>query len=300
MLQDTYLKIKKSIVAIVLNYITDEFPTIIGTGFFVRKDGFVLTNQHVLEKIAEIGKKLGKNTFEEIAKVLYFTNTENGIGVVPLVVARAAKIGWEKPPENYYGESPDIGFLELKDVKDCPILEISDAEIIEGSEVAIAGFPMGTETLKVPGWIHQVGPTLQKGIVGAVLPFPCKTPHAIMLDIMTQGGSSGSPIFDVAYGKVIGILYAGLNDFYQDKNVRYQVPTSLSLAIPNNLIKNALETLNQDKAIISEDKKTPLSDWLKKLNTYPVKPKDGLGMLRLNSKSQKQDKIRQIRHRTML
>jgi len=278
-----YSVIKKSIVAIVINLLNAEFPPIIGTGFFIKENGFILTNRHIVEKIAEIGTRLGRGRIEDIVKVFYFVERDKAISIVPLSVTRAAKVGWEKVPENYYGEdSPDIGFLELKDVKDCPVLNLFEGTIKEGEDVCLAGFPMGTDTLKAPGWIHQIGPTLQRGIIGAVLPFPCESPHAILLDIMTQGGSSGSPVFLPDSGQVIGILYGGLNDFYRDKNVRYRVPTSLSLAIPYNVIKNALATLKQDKKAIPETDKIPLVQWIKEQSVHQVKPKDGLGMLRFS------------------
>ena len=73
---------------------------------------------------------------------------------------------------------PDLAFVPVK-ARGLPAVALDGPEAIdEGTEVATAGFPMGTDALMAPGWIHQVTPTLQRGIISAVLPFPCPTPHA--------------------------------------------------------------------------------------------------------------------------
>jgi len=114
----------------------------------------------------------------------------------------------------------------------------------EGIEVATAGFPMGTEALTAPGWLHQVTPTLQRGIISAVLPFSCSSPHAFTINVMTQGGASGSPVFLPRAGTVIGVLYGGLNDIAEtlQKDV-YTVPTSISYVVPSHYIANSLRTI---------------------------------------------------------
>ena len=277
---ETYSKIKKSIVAICLNMLDCELPPIIGTGFFIKESGIVLTNKHVIEELAKFAEKIGKADISEVAMVLYFTTTETATRIAPLCVSRAGKVQWNEEPGKYYGEDPDVGFLELQNVKDCPTLKIYEGEIQEGQDVCIAGFPMGTRTLKAPGWVHQIGPTLQKGIISAVLPFPCKSPHAILMDIMSQGGSSGSPVFLPESGELIGILYAGLNDHYKlTQDIPYKIPTSLSLAVPKKVIQSVLATIEKDANFISEDKKTPLEEWLKKQTVHEINPKDGLGMM---------------------
>ena len=90
-----------------------------------------------------------------------------------------------------------------------------------------------------PGWIHQLSPILQKGIISAILPMVCDYPHGIMIDIVTEGGASGSPIFNVETGEVIAMLYGGLFDTHilknrmdEDNLLQYRNTTSHTLAIP--------------------------------------------------------------------
>ncbi len=102
---------------------------------------------------------------------------------------------------------------------------------------------MGTDALMAPGWIHQLTPTLQRGIVSAVLPFPCSTPHAYSVNVMVQGGASGSSVFLCDTGAVVGVLYAGLNDYaltLKNKDL-HLVPTNISYVVPSHYLTKSLE-----------------------------------------------------------
>lgn len=130
-----------------------------------------------------------------------------------------------------------------------PKMEIkSELNLSEGEVVAVSGFPMGEDVLIAPGWLHQISPTLQTGVVSAILPVPCKSPHAFLIDIMCKGGSSGSPIFDMESGEVSGMVYAGLNErkIMRGKNTLlvYENSSSLTLAIPCNFISRMLEKID--------------------------------------------------------
>ena len=93
-----------------------------------------------------------------------------------------------------------------------PKLELAtdSGSLREGVEVGTIGFPMGRDALMAPGWLHQLSPFLQRGVISAVLPFPCPTPHSFVINVMSIGGASGSPVFLADSPKVIGILNSGL------------------------------------------------------------------------------------------
>ena len=134
----------------------------------------------------------------------------------------------------------DRAFAETLDLPDTSILR-------EGVGIATAGYPMGTNALTAPGYLHQIGPTLQKGILSAILPFPQPRPHAYSLNVMVQGGASGSPVFTPENGKIIGIIDSSLYDI--DTNAtednRSRKPTNISYAIPSY---NILEFFEEIKA----------------------------------------------------
>ena len=141
-------------------------------------------------------------------------------------------------------DPPDLPSIVPLSATGLPSLELAAGVVEEGMDAATAGFPMGTRMLTAPGWLHQIGPTLQKGIVSAVLPFPCETPHAIALNIMVQGGASGSPVFDPSTGRVMGMISHGLYDILLDDKASYRVPINISWAVSLFQLRMAMKVLD--------------------------------------------------------
>ncbi len=240
---EIYKKVKPSIVAIVAKLSRNpDFPDIIGTGFIVHEDGVILTNNHVIKAITNLPRRKDEPDSVPI-RVMLFRNTPEGMLSIPLEVEAVTSSKLEKVQGVSYGEEiPDIGAIYVK-AKGLPIVEIDEKlNVEEGDNVLVSGFPMGTTTLRSAGWIHQLSPVLQKGIVSAILPFVCESPHAIIVEAVTQGGSSGSPIFNIENGKVTAILFAGLPETKvlaktdDGKLITYTNNTSLTYAIPSPLL----------------------------------------------------------------
>lgn len=222
-LEQSYKKIKPAIVAFVPKFFPHKkgdtkvpiFPPIIGTGFVIG-DGFVVTNDHVLQAIKTLPKppNCPKNTWPAICILLYLV-PDKGVVEVTMDIIGAFKIDKTNfPDKGYYGpEKPDLAIIRVN-MKDLPavVVKYDYNEIREGREIATAGYPMGEETLLAPGYIHQLTPTLQKGIISAILPCECEMPHAFMVNVMAQGGASGSPVFLPETGEVVGVLYGGLTE----------------------------------------------------------------------------------------
>jgi S1-C subfamily serine protease len=221
------------------------FPTIIGTGFVVDERGIVLTNRHVADALQ--GLQRDPDTGEETAVGFIFSEVcaENGEHVLRLnrVHIKAynlmTRFGTAGP---FYGEAmPDLAFLQLA-VKGLRPLEIvSQANTLRvGLGVATAGFPLGTDALLLNNKIVQLTPLLRHGIVSSLYPFPCPNPHGFTVDIMIQGGASGSPIFLPHEPLVVGMLYAGLGDSFEVEGRRIQIDTNITLALPGKLLSEAL------------------------------------------------------------
>ena len=223
------------------------FPTILGTGFFVHEDGLVATNRHVIELFDKIpnNPKTGEAGF---AAILFLPGTpQRSWQMLRLEVKSWGGLSSFTSSDDWYGESvPDIGFVQLRVRGVRPLkLATEDSYLRIGMNVATSGYPMGDLPLTVMGRLNQVTPFLRHGVVSSVFPFPTKLPHGFTIDIMQQGGSSGSPIFD-GDGMVVGMMASSIIDWniVQDSRLgEFQIPqnTNISIAVAGHIIKLAVD-----------------------------------------------------------
>ncbi|HKP02787.1 MAG TPA: serine protease [Chthoniobacterales bacterium] len=242
-LPETFSRVRKSIVAFATAWATIAegenpplLPKIIGTGFIVDERGIVITNRHVVEALDKLPRMKDCLTrfamvFTEITSV--GTQQTMAAGIVPL--KRRFVATTVETPHTYYGElAADLAIIQLA-VRDVPALHVANDEwrIRAGMPIATAGFPLGTDPLAIFGNVNQVTPTLRHGIVSGVFPFEVPHAHGFTIDIMSQGGASGSPVFDPENGDVLGVIHAGFPG------------TNISIAVPGWLVSQAVDQLLQ-------------------------------------------------------
>lgn len=185
---------------------------VVGTGFLVR-DVTVMTNRHVIQDLDDLQKRIGFSDEHKYVKFIYPIQK----GRFQEGACRLQVTSVSQRPE------VDVGFIEIRRrpepaFRQCMPLEFGSLfQIQTGQTVAAFGYPHGTDLLTVKDRdtgrieIRRFGPLLQHGFVSAIAPFEnARHPEKILLDMRIAGGMSGSPVFRIEDGKVIGLIYAEL------------------------------------------------------------------------------------------
>jgi serine protease Do len=230
-LADTLEKIKPSIVA-VGTFMPKRNPraVFLGTGFAAGKGNVVVTNAHV------IPPKLDYEHLEQVA-VFYRKDNED-----KAIIAKVVAIDNEH----------DLVVLKLAQGQLPPVKLGNVSAVREGQLFAFTGYPIGM--------VLGLYPVTHRGIVSAISPnvIPMlrsqqlniklfrrlQDPYDVFqLDATAYPGNSGSPLYDITTGNVIGVIN---KVFVQEsKENLLSNPSGISYAIPIN----HLEKLLKDKGL---------------------------------------------------
>ncbi len=136
-----------------------------GSGFIIEADGYILTNNHVVDGADEIIVALSDRR-ERVAEI---------VGQDPL---------------------SDLALLKIAE-KDLPTIEIGSSEDLEAGQWVVAiGSPFGFEHSVTAGIVSAIGRSLPENN-GNYVPF-------IQTDVAINPGNSGGPLLDLD-GRVVGI-----------------------------------------------------------------------------------------------
>jgi len=232
-------------------------PPIFGTGFLVHEDGVVVTNRHVAELFQKFPKNpaTGAPGYGAMLGDYGSTPAENAPGessfrLMVVDVVWHSSLPESAPQDGWFGEpSPDIAFVQLE-MRQTPFLKLADRSrdfyVEPGLSIATAGFPMGTVPLTIMGKWNQFIPFVRRGVVSSVFPCGIAYPHGFTIDIMQQGGASGSPIFYADDPTVVGMMAASVLDSVgvASEQLSFQIGlnTNMSVAVPAHIIEQTLRS----------------------------------------------------------
>ncbi len=221
----TVLKIKPSIVG-VGTFMPTRSPQnlFVGTGFVVANGQYIVTNAHV------VAKKLESDRLEQWA--IYVTkNNKPKLAYVQKIIVDTVH---------------DIAILKLIKGR-LPALKLASSPVQEGKLYAFTGYPIGM--------ILGLYPVTHRGIISAISPVAIPAYNSSKLDANLIGrlrdpflvyqldataypGNSGSPLYDVETGDVIGVI----NKVFvkESKENVLSKPSGITYAIPIKHVKALL------------------------------------------------------------
>jgi|SRR5665648_317935 len=163
----------KSLPAVVTISVKGPVAVGTGSGFVIRKDGYILTNNHVVEA----GAAKGKTT------VLF----SDGKTANATIIGRDA--------------SYDLAVIRV-DRRNLPVLALgASSAVVVGDPVIAVGAPLGLDSTVTSGIVSALNRPVTAGGAGDST---ASFINAIQTDAAINPGNSGGPLLDMA-GRVIGV-----------------------------------------------------------------------------------------------
>lgn len=170
----------------------------VGSGFIISKEGYIVTNFHVIQG----------------AKKITVTMLDGS-------VYDAEYIGGD--------EELDLAVIKIKPTKTLPVLELGDSDKLSIGEWAIAiGNPLGFQHTVTVGVVSATGRKIPKPDGSGYYTGLIQTDAAI------NPGNSGGPLLNI-YGQVIGINTAIINPT-QASNIGFAIPINTAKRFINQII----------------------------------------------------------------
>ncbi len=174
-----------------------------GSGFIFRADGYILTNNHVVEDAEKVRVTLQDGRV--------FLATVQGRDPVT-----------------------DVAVIKI-DATDLPTIDLGDSDAMEvGDWVVALGYPLNLGSTATAGIVSAVGKGL--GILDASNPDAPPLEYFIQTDAAINQGNSGGPLVDLE-GEVIGInsAIASQTGFYSGYG--FAVPSNIVKRVADDLVK---------------------------------------------------------------
>jgi putative serine protease PepD len=190
-----------------------EGPTGAGTGsgFVMRKDGFILTNNHVVDVATSKGK----------ITVLFSDGKSS----------QATIIG--------HDEAYDLAVIRV-DRNNLPVLVLGrSSAVLVGDSVIAVGAPLGLDSTVTSGIVSALNRPVTAGGVGAS---SASFINAIQTDAAINPGNSGGPLLDME-GRVIGVNSAIARVASSQSTDGQSGNIGVGFAIPSDQVRKTAEQL---------------------------------------------------------
>jgi len=229
-LVSTLEKIKPSVVGVgIYTPLGRPQNSIKGTGFIIGNGLYVITNHHVISD--ELDTKLKQQL------AVFIGSGKNA------TVRHASLID--------YSKKYDLAILQIEGSKLPSMVLAAQAYIKEGSDIAFTGFPIGSVLGLYPvthrGIISSITPTVTPVVdsrnMNLAMLRRLKDPYlAYQLDATAYPGNSGSALYEIETGKVVGVI----NKVFVQKTKENVMshPSGITYAIP---VKHVIELLEKNK-----------------------------------------------------
>ena len=174
----------------------------LGSGFIVDPRGYILTNNHVIDKADKIFVRLA-------------TDPEGDPG------RPATLVGTDK--------STDIAVIKIDTKTPLPTVKLGNSEGTQiGDWVIAIGSPFGLQQTVTAGIISSKNRSIQPGVSG-------EFQHFIQTDAAINPGNSGGPLVNMA-GQVIGINTAIYTQSAGNQGIGFAMPSNTVISVYNQLI----------------------------------------------------------------
>lgn len=211
-------KVSPSVVSIIttqtqeVGYYRQEYEGA-GTGMIISKDGYILTNKHVVSGSRSITIVASDGTIYDQIEL---------VGVDPL---------------------NDVAFLKIKNAKDLPTVELGDSGTVRvGQRVFAIGNSLGQyQNTVTSGIISGLGRPISASLDGSGVSVESLT-DLLQTDAAINPGNSGGPLINMS-GQVIGINTAIVSDA---QSIGFSIPINAT----KGLIRGVLASGTIQKAYI--------------------------------------------------
>ena len=182
-----------------------------GSGFVMRKDGYILTNNHVVDAATSKGK----------ITVLFSDGKSSGATIIG------------------HDESYDLAVLRVSR-RNLPALVLGDSSaVVVGDPVIAVGAPLGLDSTVTSGIVSALNRPVTAGGAGAS---SASFINAIQTDAAINPGNSGGPLLDMA-GRVIGVNSAIARVASSDTLDGQSGNIGVGFAIPSDQVRKTAEQL---------------------------------------------------------